>query len=162
MVFDINVSYRGSREKKHCFQTLYNISLSLPHGKNDIQLLSLIEEDEWRSTINCNKGLVWEHIFVNNCWWTEKRGICFRFQISYQKPLKLVLTPINKNESPCKTPFRRIYMSIELLVLRMAVEEWQMVLAIFKIGLSKAVWTILNIPSQDCYLRKQLNYIREW
>lgn len=29
-------------------------------------------------------------------------------------------------------------MSIELLVLRMAVEEWQMVLAIFKIGLSKA------------------------
>lgn len=28
-------------------------------------------------------------------------------------------------------------MSIELLVLRMAVEEWQMVLAIFKIGLSK-------------------------
>lgn len=52
-------------------------------------------------------------------------------------------------------------MSIELLVLRMAVEKWQMVLAIFKIGLSKAVWTILNIPSQDCYLRRQLNYIRE-
>lgn len=36
-------------------------------------------------------------------------------------------------------------MSIELLVLRMEVGEWMLVLAIFKIELSKAVWTILNI-----------------
>lgn len=57
-----------------------------------------------------------------------------------------------------KTPFRRLYMSIELLVLRMEVGEWMLVLAIFKIELSKAVWTILNIPSQYCYLRRQLNY----
>lgn len=49
-------------------------------------------------------------------------------------------------------------MSIELLVLRMEVGEWMLVLAIFKIELSKAVWTILNIPSQYCYLRRQLNY----
>lgn len=51
------------------------------------------------------------------------------------------------------------YTSIEHLVLRLAVGEWMRVLAIFKIELSKAVWTILNIPSQDRYLRRQLNYM---